>query len=493
MIHCQRAFVAIACAAVFTLGVCTDLPADDGGWTIVHSGLSRRSFRLAFVDADDGWAVGSVVGGVGVPQSTVGSKTSDGGQTWPDIDIPFFRAFGECCFHVAHAPATLGTETPPCNTRPLPSDVTTTRTHARRCTRICGRRRDASAWRDGPDGSCTMTRRHAKRVVWTAPGEVALEDITVRDPHDGEVVVGAEATLISPGTERAFLLGLDNAKGAFPRASGYSYVGYIEEVGPGVDTHTVGERVVCAASHMSHAVVPADRCVHVPAHVSSEDATFFNLCAIALQGVRKARIELGEAVVTFGGGLIGLLAMRLARLSGAAPVITVDLHESRRDFACGYGADKALDPRDDAFADHVREAAAALESKAHDAPQVVIDATGFPEAILQAFHISGHMARVVLLGSSRGTTPDVDFYRDVHRKGLVLLGAHASTVPSAESSAGRWTWRNDVETALRLMEASRLDVQPLITDRLPAHKAPDVFGRIAEWDPAVLGAVLQWA
>ena len=338
-----------------------------------------------------------------------------------------------------------------------------------------------------------MSRRHAKRVVWTAPGEVALEDITVPDPHEGEVVVGAEATLISPGTERAFLLGLDNAKGAFPRASGYSYVGYIEEVGPGVYTHTVGERVVCAASHMSHAVVPANLCVHVPCHVSSDDATFFNLCAIALQGVRKARIELGEAVVTFGGGLIGLLAMRLAGLSGGAPLITVDLHESRRDFACEYGADRALDPRDDAFADHVREIVGHMEAKAHDAPQVIIEATGFPEVIQEAFHVAGPMARVVLLGSSRGVTPEVDFYRDVHKKGLTLLGAHASTVPNHESAAGLWTWRDNVETVLRLMEHGRLDVAPLITDRLPAHKAPEVFGRIAEWDPAVLGAVLQWA
>ncbi len=338
-----------------------------------------------------------------------------------------------------------------------------------------------------------MSKRHAKRVVWTAPGEVALEDISVREPHEGEVVVGAEATLISPGTERAFLLGLDNAKGAFPRASGYSYVGYIEEIGPGVETHAVGERVVCAASHMSHAVVAADRCVHVPAHVSSEDATFFNLATIALQGVRKARIELGEAVVVFGGGLIGLLAMTLARLSGAAPVITVDLHQSRRDFACEYGADKALDPRDDAFASYVREIVGHMETKGHDAPQVVIEATGFPEVIQEAFQVAGSMARVVLLGSSRGVTPKVDFYRDVHKKGLTLLGAHASTVPTHESSAGMWTWRDNVETALRLIEHGRLDVAPLVTDRLPAHKAPEIFGRIAEWDPAVLGAVLRWA
>jgi threonine dehydrogenase-like Zn-dependent dehydrogenase len=80
----------------------------------------------------------------------------------------------------------------------------------------------------------------------------------------------------------------------------------------------------------------------VPTELSDEEAVFFRLIAIALQGVRKAHIELGESVVVLGLGLIGLLALQLAKLSGGLPVIGVDLSETRLDFARKVGADVAL-------------------------------------------------------------------------------------------------------------------------------------------------------
>ena len=81
----------------------------------------------------------------------------------------------------------------------------------------------------------------------------------------------------------------------------------------------------------------------------SEEAVFFNLGAIALQGVRKARIELGEATLVLGQGLIGLLAVQLSKLSGAIPVIAADLTDSRLERSKSMGADFALNPEDANF------------------------------------------------------------------------------------------------------------------------------------------------
>ena len=338
-----------------------------------------------------------------------------------------------------------------------------------------------------------MPIENARRVVWTEPGRVEMETVSVRDPEAGEVLVEAEITLISPGTERAFLLNLENTAGVFPRTGGYSMVGRVAALGPGVTSLSVGDRVVCSASHVSHTVAAADRCVPVPDPLASEEASFFNLGTIAMQGVRKARPELGEGVVVFGGGLIGLLAMRLARLHGGLPVVTIDLHASRRELAKRFGADDALDPKADDFKERLDAIFAPVHRSREDAPQIVIEATGFPDVILTAFDVAGWMARVVLLGSSRGTTPDVNFYRDVHKKGLVLYGAHASTIPQRDSSPGLWTWRANVETILRLMESGRLTVGELVTHRVPSEEAPAIYARIAEWDPDVLGVLLDWS
>ena len=67
-------------------------------------------------------------------------------------------------------------------------------------------------------------------------------------------------------------------------------------------------------------LVDADTCLKAPAQVADEEAAFFALLAIAMQGLRKARIELGESVAVLGAGLVGILAMRLATLSGGLPV-----------------------------------------------------------------------------------------------------------------------------------------------------------------------------
>src|SRR5207244_4404281 len=80
-------------------------------------------------------------------------------------------------------------------------------------------------------------------------------------------------------------------------------------------------------------------------------------------------------------------------------------------------------------------------------------------------------ARVVLLASTRGVT-EANFYRDVHQKGLVVLGAHASTVPPHDSSPGYWTRGDDTRTALRLLAAGRLEVAALTSERFPWRGAP---------------------
>ncbi len=123
---------------------------------------------------------------------------------------------------------------------------------------------------------------------------------------------------------------------------------------------------------------------------------FFRLVAIALQGVRKAKIELGESVVVLGAGLIGLLAVQLAKLSGGFPVISTDLADIRLDVAQKIGADFVLKV-DESLPSRVNELTC---GGAH----VAIEATESPEAIPLSFQLTRRMGRVILLGSPRGDT-----------------------------------------------------------------------------------------
>ena len=327
-----------------------------------------------------------------------------------------------------------------------------------------------------------------QRVIWPDRAKVDIEAFELPFVKDDEVLVATECTLISPGTERAFLLSLPNARGGFPSRPGYSNIGKVIAVGKNVNGYKVGDRVATTFGHTSHFVTSTARLLKVASSdAPSEELVFFNLSAIALQGVRKARIELGEATLVIGQGLVGLLALQLSRVSGAVPVIAADLTDSRLEMSKEMGADVTLNPEDKGFSESLTGATMGK------GPTVVIEATGHPDAISTALDTAGWGARVVLLASTRGETPKVNFYRDVHKKGLIIYGAHDSIRPRQESSPNFWTSEDDSRLMLSLIAQRRFIVAPMISHRVPGHDAPKAYQLLMEWNPGLFGVVLQWS
>ncbi|MBX3016112.1 MAG: zinc-binding alcohol dehydrogenase [Caldilineaceae bacterium] len=323
------------------------------------------------------------------------------------------------------------------------------------------------------------------QVVWPEAGIANVEPCAMPIIGPDELLIRTRATLISPGTERAFFLGLPNTTQRFPQYPGYNNVGEVVQIGAAVTDWQVGDRVATPTRHAAYVTTQAANGVRVPDGLPDERAAFFELGSIALQGVRKARIELGEPVVVIGAGLIGLLAMQLAKLQGAAPAIIVDQDEQRLDFAQQAGADAVV------MADsHLSTELLRLTNK--EGPAVVIEATGHPAAIPTAFDLARQCGRVILLGSTRGETEQVNFYRDVHRKGLTVIGAHNSARPAHESRPGWWTRLADQETAMKLLALDRLVIHPLITHRFPWQQAPQAFALLKQWNKDALGLILHW-
>lgn len=323
------------------------------------------------------------------------------------------------------------------------------------------------------------------QVVWPEAGIATIESCAMPTPDTGQLFIRTRTTLISPGTERAFFLGLPNTTQRYPQYPGYNNVGEVVAMGAGVTDWQIGDRVATPTRHAAYVLANAADSVPIPDGLLDERAAFFELGAIALQGVRKARLELGETVVIIGAGLIGLLAMQLAKLQGAAPVIIVDQDEQRLDFAQQAGADHVL------MADgHLTTEMAPLCG--NQGPAVVIEATGHPAAILTAFDLAGWCGRVILLGSTRGETDGVNFYRDVHKKGLTVIGAHNSTRPTHDSRPGWWTRLADQQTAMKLLALERLVIHPLITHRFTWQQAPQAYDLLKQWNKDALGLVLSW-
>ncbi len=335
----------------------------------------------------------------------------------------------------------------------------------------------------------------ARRAVAYAPRTLDWEEQVLPDaPPPGRLLVRTTATLISTGTELANWTAItaDRSKMStdwrdHPFRPGYSLVGTVVAVGDGAPGWQPGDRLSAAGPHASAAVLEASRCAHVPAGVSDADATFGTLGPIALNGVRRASLALGERVAVVGLGLIGQLAGLFARLDGARPVLGVELFEERRRLAKEMGFDDALDPAgEDAFKEDVRRW---TDGRDFD---VVIEATGHPAALTPALRLATREGRVVALGSTRGIVPEFDLYDDLHRRGVILIGAHANTHPAQPNTANRWTEPANRAVTMRLIASGDLPVERLISHRVPADRAPEMFQLLADRRRAAMGVVLEW-
>ncbi len=334
----------------------------------------------------------------------------------------------------------------------------------------------------------------SRAIVTPVQGKVELGEVEVSDPGPGELQVRVHSSVISPGTERAFILNLPNADTTYPRGSGYATAGTVAKVGRGVTRFKEGDRVASfGIRHGEWGTIGEDRSVAVADNVSFDLAAFTALGVICMQGVRKARIELGEAALVIGLGPVGQIALQMARLDGAIPAVGMDKVEKRLDLARRCGADAALDPSSPGWRERLAELCAAGRQAGRQAgPEVVIEATGFPLPVDMALEAVQSFGRVVLLASTRGVN-SVNFYSEVHKKGTTIIGAHISTNPASDSRPGYWTWVDNGSAFMRLVSAGRIALEPLITDRVGWQQAAGLYERLVAWDFSMIGAVIHWA
>lgn len=349
----------------------------------------------------------------------------------------------------------------------------------------------------------TTTDTRAIGVTFTAPRQIVMEETEVREPGPGQVLLKAEKTLISTGTE------LTGLTGEFPTGSnwaqyvrypwnpGYSFVGRVLATGTGVEHLQPGMRAIAIAPHRSYALADAARTVPLLDGVSDEEGAFVHLAATVLNGVRLPRIELGESVAIVGAGLLGQMCAQFVRLSGGLPVIMIDPAEGRLQLAKRLGAHHTLSlPVGEA-----REAVIRL-SKNRGIPSkqiateggadVVFEITGSPAVVPGAINLVRREGRVVLLGSSRGPS-QIDLGDTVHWRGLVLLGAHGGTTPTVETVQTPWTRIRNEEVIMELILNGGFNVRDLISHRFPVTEAAEAYQMLLEDRTKAMGVILDWS
>jgi len=281
-----------------------------------------------------------------------------------------------------------------------------------------------------------------------------------------------------------------------PMSLGYSSSGVIEAIGEGMQGFKVGDRVACAgggyAVHAEYALVPHNLLASLPDNVDFDSAAFTTLGAIALHGFRLSQPQLGETVGVIGLGLLGLLAIGIARAAGCQ-VFGVDLDETRVALAQQMGA------------------TAVLRSQAVDAAQSFTHGRGFDHVLICAdtptsdpVELAGEIARdrghVVAIGAVGLTLPRRIYYQ----KELSLINSRSYGPgrydPDYEEGGQdypigyvRWSEGRNLQAFVELLAEQHLDVKSLITHRFPIENAPEAYDLITgKTNQSFLGVLLTY-
>jgi 2-desacetyl-2-hydroxyethyl bacteriochlorophyllide A dehydrogenase len=328
-------------------------------------------------------------------------------------------------------------------------------------------------------------RAHAVRFL--APYRVEVEEVHVREPRDGEVLVRAEYSGISGGTELLAYRGdvdpdvpLDETLGAlggtfaYPFAYGYSVVGTVEASRGAVPE---GSRVFAFHPHQDAFVVGEADVVRLDGG-EPRAATLLPLVETALQVCLDAGPRLGEHVALLGLGAVGILSALVLERAGAR-VVASEPREARRAAAAAVGV-RAVAPGE-------LEPAVSEATGGRGVP-LLVEASGNPDVLGDALPLLAHEG-TALVCSWYGTKPvPLPLGADFHRRRLTIRSTQVSTIPSA--LAGRWDRRRRLDAARALL--SELPVSALATHEFPFERVAEAYEALARRDGGVVHAALRY-
>jgi len=320
-------------------------------------------------------------------------------------------------------------------------------------------------------------RSMMKALVFHAPNEIRVEEVSVPHAGFGEAVIRVTLTTIC-GTDLHIL------KGEYAVSPGliigHEPVGVIHEIGPGVTGYEIGDRVLvgaitpcgqcrsCLSGHLSQCggaiggwkfgntinggqaeflLVPHAQAnlAKIPAELRDEEVLLLaDIASTGFSAAESANLQLGDSVAVFAQGPIGLCATAGAKLKGAGFIIAVESDPRRCDMARQMGADVVLDPRGAAVSTEIKR----LSGGGVD---VAIEALGTQDTFenaLKALRPAGTLSSLGVYSGKLGIPVDA-----------FLAGIGDYKIVTTLCPGGKERMRRLME----LVALHRIDLTPLLT------------------------------
>jgi 2-desacetyl-2-hydroxyethyl bacteriochlorophyllide A dehydrogenase len=333
----------------------------------------------------------------------------------------------------------------------------------------------------------------ANALFHVAEGRVECREVALGAPGKGEVLIRSRCSAISAGTEAMIFSGafpksaaldasIESMKGSFayPFSYGYALVGEVSATGPGVREDLIGKTLFAFHPHQDKAVVPLADCHRIPDGVQPEAALFLPQVETALNLVMDGAPLIGERVLVFGQGVVGLLTAALLAEFPLARLVAADPLGWRRELAKHWGIAETVNPADTGQWQ-------AMLASLHGA-DLVFELSGDMAAINQAIEVTGFDGRIVVGSWYGAKSQPLDLGGRFHRNRLRLISSQVSTLNPALT--GRWDKQRRIDLAWRMVE--KLQPQRLITQSFPLSQCRQAFETVCARRDGVMQVIFQY-
>ncbi|HHJ10531.1 MAG TPA: oxidoreductase, partial [Bacteroidetes bacterium] len=282
------------------------------------------------------------------------------------------------------------------------------------------------------------------------------------------------------------------------KPTGYSVSGIVIGTGKNVEEFQPGDQVAAGgggyAHHAEYVEVPKNLVVKMPEKLEFKDASTVALGAIAMHGIHRANLTLGEFCVVFGTGILGLLTVQMLAASGIR-VIAIDLDPDRLKIAEKTGAEFIINANEE---DPVKVVLNITNGYGTDAV-IFTASTSSNTPLSQSFQMTRKKGKVILVGVSGMEIKRQDIYQK-EIDFLISTSYGPGRYDRNYELKGidypyhfvRWTERRNFSEYLRLLQKRTIDLSPLISKVFSVENITKAFQSLENDSPKPLMVILDY-
>lgn len=330
-----------------------------------------------------------------------------------------------------------------------------------------------------------------KELVSDEPRKAYLREYTDKRPDPGNIRVTVQFAAAKHGTEFAHFRGIDplidnrydeeyqlfmHKSEVLPDSyfmrPGNMWVGYVSELGEGVERFHIGDRIAGYGPIRSTQTISAEEALVMPERMTWKEAVCYDPAQFAMGGIRDGNVRIGDNVVISGLGAIGLIAAQFAKLAGALKVIVCDPIEHRRNVALENGADYAIDSSE---ADVGLEIKKLTNKRGAD---VVIETSGNYKALQQGIRGAAYNGNVAVVGWFHECFGGLDLGREAHFNQPNILISRACSEPNREYP--RWSFKRICDTCWEMLGQGMLKCENIVDPVVPLDESAKAYMAIEQ-------------